>query len=503
VELNEAARRILGSHRLLIVLVVLLGVAAALARDLAAPATFTSSARLVLDTSDPKSSSESAAIADGARAIATSPAQVALALHAVGQGGDPAAVARDVTVQALGSSAVLQLGVRDRDPRRAAALANALARQVIAVRATMSTGGYREILRQVQSRIDLLSGRIARAQADVDRLRADLANPPPGEAGNELRRRLEAATALRGTLTTQLDGLATQRDGLVAGNAQRPKPLIVDAATAPRTADPSRRIPDAILGGLLGLILGVGLAAFLESVRPTVAGPRAVATAVGAPLLGELAGEPDGSATPDVLRVAARLRLAAAEAGVRVVELVGAGPSAGLPRLATRLAEVPAPATFAGSRVLVAASLPTPSFGWAGSPTPDGPSAAGNGDGDGDAAPDGLDPTSTEDESAMLLRAFAASQAPAGARGLVVAAPPSLPLAELFDVQDLARITGWPLLGVIVCRARRGGSFSRGRQGSQARRDRRRGSVPRARRPFRRGSPRGSRTGRSRPSAVT
>ena len=75
-ELNEAARRILGQHWRLIALFVALGVGVGALLHHGDVKTYTASTRLVLDTPDPTSRQESAAIADAAKAIATSPAQV-------------------------------------------------------------------------------------------------------------------------------------------------------------------------------------------------------------------------------------------------------------------------------------------------------------------------------------------------------------------------------------------------------------------------------------------
>src|SRR5439155_18346310 len=72
-ELNEAARRIVWRHGALILAFVLMGGVITAALHLRDQTTYTATSRLVLDTSDPQSSAESVAIADTARAIATSP----------------------------------------------------------------------------------------------------------------------------------------------------------------------------------------------------------------------------------------------------------------------------------------------------------------------------------------------------------------------------------------------------------------------------------------------
>ena len=75
-------------------------------------------------------------------------------------------------------------------------------------------------------------------------------------------------------------------------------------------------------------MVGVGLAALVETVRPTLLGPRRVAQAAGVALLGTLARPPSG-ATPDaadVQEVGRRVRLAASAANLEAVELVATPP---------------------------------------------------------------------------------------------------------------------------------------------------------------------------------
>ena len=79
-----------------------------------------------------------------------------------------------------------------------------------------------------------------------------------------------------------------------------------------------------VLGGLLGLIIGVGLAALSELIRPTVVGGDALARQFGVPVLGTLRTSRAGVVNErEVAAAAGHLRLAARAAGVRRVELIG------------------------------------------------------------------------------------------------------------------------------------------------------------------------------------
>ena len=309
-ELNEAIRRIVGQHWWIIFLSVVVGVSAGawLGR---APATYSAATRLVLDTQDPTTRAESAAIADTAQAIASSPAQVRIALRrAQVLDRDPETVAKhQISVSSLGTSGFVELSVSDRDPHAAAAIANALAATMIQTRLSVSYGRTQQILADLDHQITGLTRRIVNSDA-----------------------------VSRDALVRQRSVAESERVNVLAAESVRPKPSVIGRAFPPERADPSRLVPDALLGGLLGLILGIGLAGLLETIRPTVVGGDALARELAMPLLGTLPGSP-GSTMPvrETNLVAARIRLAAKAAGLRNVRLLTIGPNVRLQRLADHL----------------------------------------------------------------------------------------------------------------------------------------------------------------------
>ena len=52
----------------------------------------------------------------------------------------------------------------------------------------------------------------------------------------------------------------------------------------------------AALGGFLGFLIGICIAAVVESVRPTLAGSEAIADVLGVPMLGKMRADARGSA---------------------------------------------------------------------------------------------------------------------------------------------------------------------------------------------------------------
>ncbi len=153
-ELSEAVRRIFVQHWLLIAIAVALGVGAGALRTLGGTS-FTATTRLVLDAPDPRTSAESMAIADTVRAIATSPSQVRGALAGQAAAGrDPIDVAKHhVSVSALGTSGVIQLSVSDQNAKVAAAIANALAQEIIQTRLSISTGRAQQLIAELDRQI--------------------------------------------------------------------------------------------------------------------------------------------------------------------------------------------------------------------------------------------------------------------------------------------------------------------------------------------------------------
>ena len=312
-ELNEAFRRIVGQHWRLMLCFLLVGIGVAALVHEGASKRYTATTRLVLDTQDPKSRAEAAVIADTGEAIATSPEQVRAALsrrHVQRNALDVAA--HHVSVHQLGTSGVLELSVSDASPQAAQAIADALAAQIIRARNAVSNGDLRQILRSIDGQIFDLNRQIAAIDAS-------------GATG-----------AQRDLLAQRRSTLEAERVTLLSNQAQRPKPSIISAATLPSHATTSHELPILALGGILGLLIGLGVAGLIELMRPTLVGEEALAREFDAPLLGRLSSSSDAS--PSFVSLRDRVRVAGEAAGVDCVRLVAAHPSVDLKALATALA---------------------------------------------------------------------------------------------------------------------------------------------------------------------
>src|SRR3954469_14436549 len=422
-EVTQLVRRILGQHWWLIAFCVLAAVAGVLLLERGHPTTYTANARLVLDTQDPTTRQEAAAIADTAKAIATSSGQVKEALRKAGATGlDPTKVANaDITVTSLGSSGLLQLSVKDESAARAAAIANALADAVIETRLNSTGGSSRAVLTDLDKRLADLRTRIARLDARIAPVSARAASDAT------LRSGLDAATRQRQSLTTQQGVLESERVSLLTASAAKPRADVVSGAAPPAHADPSGVAQHIVLGVLLGLILGIGLSALLEVLRPTVVGGDAVAREFEAPLLGTLRSAPDREgALSDLTRLRSRLSLAMGAARIPSVSLLAAGPDVDLRPLGARLeAASTEPRVVAGVPIGVAsgahsASEPAPEHGRGG----------------------------------LRVHAGAAGGIPATnghpIGGVVVVAPSSMRMSEIVQTTEVLRVSSTPVVGVIA-----------------------------------------------------
>jgi uncharacterized protein involved in exopolysaccharide biosynthesis len=339
-ELNELSQRIFRRHWRLIALCLALSMAAALLVGLVRGhgPTYTASARLVLDTQDPKSRTESGVIADWAKGIATSPGQVRAALEqAKIKDRRAAEIAKDhVSVSALGSSAVLQLSVGDRNRYVAARLTNALAERVIRTRVAFSNGQLEQAIGTLQQRIEKLNSQIAALDVQGDSLAVQLARVGSAAQASALRSQRDGLQQSRDLLLQQRNVAESEQVSLAGDAASRPKPSIISSAPVPRHADSSHLVSYLALGILLGLILGVGCAGMIELLRPTLVGGDAIARELGVPFLGSLPDGPLARAPRALHALRARLRLAADAAEIEtvgvvpVVEQVDMAPLTGL-----------------------------------------------------------------------------------------------------------------------------------------------------------------------------
>jgi capsular polysaccharide biosynthesis protein len=431
VELSESADRILRAHRKLIIGLGLAGAVVAFSLHLGDLPAYSATSRFVLDSTGLSAQTGAAVIADTASAIATSPAQVSRALRAIGASRDPAVAARDhVKVQTLGTSGVLRLTVTDESPTVAASLANALTREVIAVTTHISNGRVSQTLDALASQIDSLTNRIHAADRRMNTLTSEIAATALPSRVAVLQSTLTDLVQLRDALAQSRTLLQSEQANIVATDATRPQATVVQPATPPVTADPGSRLPDIVLGALLGLFLGVGVAAVMEIVHPTVVGRSSMAREMGAPVLGELPAPPDQLTSPGVADVASRVGLAASSRGVDHVQLLGVTGTA-LETFALLLKE--------GVRNRIWADVE--------------PSAASASPGARRRATNDPSRHEANGRANFTVGVVGASSPPSRSSrnriGLLLVLPMAVPRSQLTPIEHFTEISRWPVIGVV------------------------------------------------------
>jgi capsular polysaccharide biosynthesis protein len=420
-ELNEAVRRILGRHLWLIILCVLAGTSIGVGMHAGDVPLHQATTRLVLGTSDPTTQEASQGIADTARGIASGPATIKAALDDLGVSRDPHDLAKHhVTVEALGSSGVLLLTVTDPDPRVAIGLANKLSDVVVETRNRITNGPANEIIAGLDQQIADITDNIVGVSTRIDRLDAAIASASsPGKLPD-----LEAArsrlVAIQTNLSNERAALQVERSDVAAQNAQRLQAAVVDSASLAPDPVPSGVVPDAVLGGLLGLLIGVIAAGCLEVLRPRVTGREALQREMGAPVLGQIPGGLSGLERLDRAAAVAYVNMAAASSGVDRVQLIGAEPAVDLAPLAGILR------------------------------------GADGSEEDGRVAVSVVGEIGTRDvEHASATTALPAATDRARA-GFVLVTPADVPRSHLQPVSDLLAISRLPLIGIITYERKRG-----------------------------------------------
>jgi capsular polysaccharide biosynthesis protein len=420
-DVQEIVRRVGVAYWPLILVLTAAGVAAPAAYHFNDRPVYTASVRFVVDASDPQITTQSTALADTVRSIATSPGHVAVALDTAGARRDATTFAqRNIRVQALGSSGVMQLDVRDVDRVAAAKIANALAQDVIATRATISRGEATEMVASLTAQINTLDTRISAIDSQTSHPKT---LPPEQLAGLYSERSTRAQERLT---------LVSERDQINEQLALRPHGGIVDDAQPASEPDASRAPIDIALGFLGGLVLSIVLAAVLAVFRPRISGRYELEDALGALLLGDTREwEPDDGAA-----LVTRVRLAARRARVTRLHVAALESSPKADSVVRLLTHKLAPESNGGM-------------------------AAGDGAGYAIGAETQAGKHSRQRLGGMPARpqplvvrpldlTLTAKNGDGAQTGLLLVAPATVSKKNIEAEADLVALTGWPIAGIVT-----------------------------------------------------
>jgi receptor protein-tyrosine kinase len=256
--------------------------------------------------------------------------------RALGFGLTGAEIAARREVAAEGQADVISVSMTDSEPMRAAQLANTYASEFIEFRREADRAKITEALTLVDRQLDELSS----SETETDDEEA-------------LRRQAD-----------QLEVLVA----LQTGNAE-----LVQAAEPPDSPSSPQTVRNVVLGGVVGLLMGLGLALLLERLDRRLRDPEEIETAFGRPILGTVPesralgragppspGVPGWIESESFSMIRANLRYFNVGRPTRSILVTSAAPGEGKTTITWNLA---AAAAAAGDRVLlIEADLRHPSL---------------------------------------------------------------------------------------------------------------------------------------------
>jgi capsular polysaccharide biosynthesis protein len=300
--IEDIFRRIIKAHLAIIVFCTLAPLVAVLVLQSQSSPTWVAKVRLQVLSSAPSSTTQADGLSSRVLALATTPSLVQTAVSDAHVNADAEQLAaHQVSAERLGESSVVELAVTDSDSADAAALVEALSKQV----AQFMNEGDRDRFNNALAQLD---GQISKAQAHRDGLVNQLQLISGPLARENMRVRIDTAQAT-------LSQLVDQRATMILDDVSRDQVVVLDADAPTVLQQPSPLLPRAALGLLLGLVLGLTLSLLAETLRPRVAGIRALARLLHAPVL--------GTTKEPVAALAHAMTLTARRQGVETVVLLG------------------------------------------------------------------------------------------------------------------------------------------------------------------------------------
>jgi capsular polysaccharide biosynthesis protein len=454
VEIDEIAARVVRQYWALVLVCIALPLVAMALVTAKQPAQYAANARIITGYVVPASSSQADAIVSQVSGIATSRVTASQALNTAGAHRSLTDfIGNHISVSGLGSSQVVDLTVTDRDRHVAQKAANVLANDATTALNNVGESGLLAALKAIDSQVVELTQKRAS-------LGQQLANNPHSQ-------QLQAKLAGLDEVIANLTG---DRGRLLAQASTQGRAAVLDPAALPPHPQ-SKALPQKLgLAGLLGLVVGILIAAIVETARPTVPGARRVGRRLGAPLLGGLNhGDLRGERTASLDYLGLRLRLAAKHAGVSAVALASVGAGRELDDLSDLAASLERSMSHGLASAGAGAGGDLHSLdGLSGL---GGPAVSAANSHDVQLGPEKVTAGITRAGTLVRNHQGTAKQsaplhvyplgqsdpaADAGRVGLVVFVGPVARVSDVAALADLVASSGWPLLGVVgVPRGRR------------------------------------------------
>ena len=418
--LQEIFQRIIRAHLVLIGVCVLVPVLLVVALGQLQSTEWSGSVRIQVDSSAPVSTTEAEALSSRVLALATTPTLMAKALEEAHLDADPSEVAQHhVTAARLGESPVVAVTVTQPTKVGAERLAAALVEQVV----TFMNDGSRPAL----------DARIASLDHDIfvteNRLRVATERIGFGKAP----RRQQLLVGVQ-VAQSRLDQMSLERANLLQAKLSTDQAVVIDGDSPEVTAVGSALVPRTALALVLGLLVGLAIAVLRETVAPRLAGVRALARALGAPVLGRT---DEGPAD-----LAEAMTRAARRQGLETVVVMGVDEQDEA-ALTALLADLPAPSKTEQPPADAPARVPVKASARSGN----GASKPRNG------RPRDAQRGSVRDpfrSGHVMVTALAGLPAHAeGSAGVVVVSAGVSRMRDLENLRDRVTALRWPVVGIV------------------------------------------------------
>ena len=208
--------------------------------------------------------------------IATTHDVMAEVIKELGLGDSPEALATRISVRTSPDTALLEVTARDGAADKAAAIANAVAKNLINVSPAVR-GQEAELLDSIEADITAVRSEISATQAKIEELIGNDSRTPAEEA--TLQTLQSRIVSLRATYATLLSYTSSQASNLLT---------IVQPALAPDGPIPSRPQVNALLAATLAFLIVCAVVFVVEYLDDALKDPKQVSDTLGLPTLGSI-----------------------------------------------------------------------------------------------------------------------------------------------------------------------------------------------------------------------
>lgn len=218
-----------------------------------------------------------------------------------------------IAVESGDQSDVITVSATDTNATRARNIANAVARSYIENRRQYAVAGLSRAVDEIDSKLGALQATIAEIDSRIETGsegspdRPLPAMPDLSSGSLVLGTTPEALRTARDAAAVQYESLfQRQQELLVDISLKRGEAELINQAETPASPVSPKPIRDAVLGGIVGLLLGVGVSLLREQMDDRFRSVHDVNTVLGVPVLAELPRDDDSMAEVNQVAVVSR-----------------------------------------------------------------------------------------------------------------------------------------------------------------------------------------------------